>query len=509
MYKPIWIVAGVVLLGGVGAVATRTLSQHNSVVSETRTVHGHSRSSKVLYQQTQPPLLSYVPTYYRDVQPILDKNCGGCHVAGGIAPFALDNPKDAAKYARQAQFAVQQKRMPPWMPGGESPKFKNETKLSDNDIAVIANWAWAGAPLGKTADAKPRVLPTTRIESADVTMGMGKDFTPNAAYSDEYRCFIADPKQDSDRFITGYDIVAGNKKLVHHVIIFTVEPHLVPELKKLEQASDGRGGYECFGGPGVPTRLSGGTGGLGFSIMGNWVPGSSGGVKYPEGMGIRLKAGAVLVLQVHYNLLAGSGADNTVAKLNFAPKGAKVTPLSNSLFLAPVEIACPSGISSDPKNGCSREAAYKAVEAYQEPEMTTALKGGLLTTYCQNKVKHENGVTTSACEFPVNSDRDILSVQGHMHLLGKSVKLEVNPSSPNRRVVLDIPRWDFAWQSGYWLETPMAIKKGDVVRLTCSWDNSKDNQPYLGGKQLEPRYVVWGEGTRDEMCIAGFTALPK
>ncbi|MFN3266020.1 MAG: hypothetical protein ACK41E_04185 [Deinococcales bacterium] len=508
MLKPIWIVTGLLLAGGIGvALATKAFSQQNSLVSETRTVHGHGLKFTQM-QQTQPPLLSYVPTYYRDVQPILDKNCVACHVSGGIAPFALDNPKDAAQYARDSQFAVQQKRMPPWMPGGESPKFKNETKLSDNDIAVIANWAWAGAPLGKTADAKPRVLPNSRIENADVVMDIGKEFTPNPNYSDEYRCFIADPKQETERFITGYDIVAGNKKLVHHVIIFTVEAHLVPELRKLEQAADGRGGYECFGGPGTPIRLGGGSGGLGFSIMGNWVPGSSGGVKYPEGMGIRLRPGAVLVLQVHYNLLGGTGSDRTVAKLNFAPKGAKITALSSSLFLSPVEIACPSGVSSDPKNSCSREAAYKSVEAYQEPELTNALKSGLLLTYCQNKVKHENGITTTSCDFNVSSDRDILSVQGHMHLLGKAIKLEINPST-KRRVILDIPRWDFHWQTGYWLETPMSVKKGDVVRLTCTWDNSAENQPYLGGKQLEPRYVVWGEGTRDEMCLAGFTALPR
>jgi hypothetical protein len=108
MFKPFWMVAALAIVGG--AVATRTLSHQNSLVSETRSVHGH-KTTKVLMQQTQPPLLSYVPTYYRDVQPILDKNCVGCHIEGGIAPFALDNPKDAAKYARSAQFAVQQKRM--------------------------------------------------------------------------------------------------------------------------------------------------------------------------------------------------------------------------------------------------------------------------------------------------------------------------------------------------------------------------------------------------------------
>ncbi len=506
--KPNWLIAVALIFGG--ALAARTLSTQNTLVSETRTIKNHHGGlTTVAMQQTQPPLLSYVPTYYRDVQPIIDKNCVGCHVDGGIAPFSLENPKDAVQYARDAQFAVQGKRMPPWMPGGESPKFKDETKLTDEEIAIIANWAWAGAPLGKIADAKPRVTPVARIQKADVTMDIGKPFTPNPSYTDEYRCFIVDPKVDTERFITGYDIVPGNKKMVHHVIIFTVEPQKVADIRKLEQNADGRGGYECFGGPGVPIRLGAGTSGLGFSIMGNWVPGTAGGVQYPSGTGIALKPGTVLVLQVHYNLLGGKGDDRTVAKLNLAPQGEKITRLSSSLFLSPVEVACPSGISTDPNNACSREAAYKSVEPYQEPELTTALRSGLLLTYCQTKPKYENGITTTQCEFPVTADRSILRIQAHMHLLGKAVKLEVNPNKNTRKVLLDIPRWDFHWQTGYALEKPIEVSKGDVVRLTCTWDNTKENQPWLNGKQLEPRYAVWGEGTRDEMCLAGFTAAPR
>jgi hypothetical protein len=505
MKSAYWLVAIAVILGG--ALAARTFSTQNATVSETRTNH-HGKPQLVM-QQTQPPLLDYIPTYYRDVQPILDKNCLGCHIEGGIAPFALENPEQVVKYARATQFAVQNKKMPPWMPAGESPKFVEETKLSNNEIAIIANWAWAGAPLGKTQDAKPRVIPNTRIQKADLTLDIGKPFTPNPAYSDEYRCFIVDPKLDTERFITGYDIEPGNKKMVHHVIIFTVEPQMVPELQKLEGRADGRGGYECFGGPGVPIRIAGGTSGMGFSIMGNWVPGATGGVQYPSGTGIAMKPGTVLVLQVHYNLLAAKGTDRTIAKLSLAPKNAKLTGLRGSLFLSPVEIACPTGISSDPNNTCSREAAYKSVEPYQEPELTNALKGGLLLSYCQKPPKHENGITTSQCEFPVNADRSLIRVQGHMHLLGSAIKLEVNPNKNNRKVLLDIPNWDFHWQSGYTFEKPIEVSKGDVVRLTCSWNNKPENQPYLNGKQLEPRYVVWGEGTRDEMCLAGFTAAPR
>ncbi len=499
---------GLALLGS--AFTAQQWHAQNSLISETRTFHNSHQKQLSQLVQRQPPLLAYIPTYYKDVQPILDKNCVSCHIEGGIAPFSLFHPKEAVEYAREAQFAVQKKKMPPWMPGGESPKFKDETKLTDDEIAVIANWAWAGAPLGKTTDAKPRVLPTQQNSKPDVVMDIGKAFVPNPELTDEYRCFVVDPKLESERFITGYNIIPSNKKIVHHVVIFTVEPQMVPELKKLEATADGRGGYECFGGPGLPIRLSAGASNMGFSIMGNWVPGSKGGIQYPKNTGISLKPGTVLVLQVHYNLLAGKGSDRTVAHLNLADTTEKTTGLRGSIFMSPVEIACPSGISSDPNNTCSREAAYKAVEPYQGAELTNTLRNGLLLTYCQSKPQHNNGISTTQCNFPVNADRNILLVQGHMHLLGQSIKLELNPDNPKtRKVILEIPNWDFHWQSGYWLENPIPISKGDTVRITCTWNNTPENQPIQNGKQLEPRYTVWGETTRDEMCLAGYTALPR
>jgi Copper type II ascorbate-dependent monooxygenase, C-terminal domain len=509
MHASKWILVGGLLVSG--AFAARQLTLNNSIGETRASKHGHAYSS--LIKAEQPPLLSFIPTYYRDVQPILAKNCLGCHAPGGIGPFSLEQPEEAVKHAKTAQLAVRSKRMPPWLPGGESPKFKDELKLSDQDVAILANWSWAGAPLGKKSDAPTNSQTSARAKMrGDVVMDIGAPFKPDASLSDEYRCFVVDPKLESERFVTAYDIVPGDRKLVHHVIVFTVEPERVPEIRKLEKSADGRSGYACFGGPGLPTRLGGG-GAVGYSILGSWVPGSMGAERAPEGMGTPLKAGTALVLQVHYNLINGGGedrTDRTVAKLDLAPKEARLTPIKTNLFIAPVEIACPSGISTDPNNPCSREAAYKAVEAYQEPELTQVLKSGVFMTYCKTPPKYENGLTTTSCEFPISSDRQLLGVQGHMHLLGAAIKLEINAGDAARRkVLLDIPRWDFHWQSGYSFLQPIAISKGDTVRLTCTWDNRSENQMVLNGKRLEPRYIVWGEGTRDEMCLAGFSSAPR
>ena len=94
------------------------------------------------------PTATAVPTYYKDVAPILRKNCISCHVAGGIAPFALDNPKNAVAYSTRIVQVTQSGYMPPWLPSADSEAYLNERKLSAASKKVLADWAKAKAPLG-------------------------------------------------------------------------------------------------------------------------------------------------------------------------------------------------------------------------------------------------------------------------------------------------------------------------------------------------------------------------
>ena len=91
---------------------------------------------------------SITPTYYTDVQPILEKNCVSCHVKGGIAPFALDDVKEAITRAERIAQVTQSDYMPPWPPGKDSQLFLNERRLGTASKQILADWAKAGAPLG-------------------------------------------------------------------------------------------------------------------------------------------------------------------------------------------------------------------------------------------------------------------------------------------------------------------------------------------------------------------------
>ena len=67
-------------------------------------------------------------------------------------------------------------------------------------------------------------------------------------------------------------------------------------------------------------------------------------------------------------------------------------------------------------------------------------------------------------------------------------------------MLLDIPRWDFHWQNAYTLASPVHAEPGDVVRVTCRHDVAK--RTHGGhGVPTTPRYILWGEGTTDEMCL--------
>jgi hypothetical protein len=106
----------------------------------------------------------------------------------------------------------------------------------------------------------------------------------------------------------------------------------------------------------------------------------------------------------------------------------------------------------------------------------------------------------STCDRAISTPTTIHVAAGHMHLLGAEIRIELNPGTPRARVLLEIPRWDFHWQNAYALARPVQARPGDVVRVTCRHDVAKRRQTGSGVPR-KARYVLWGEGTTDEMCL--------
>jgi hypothetical protein len=336
---------------------------------------------------------------------------------------------------------------------------------------------------------KPRPL---RPGEKRMTLSMPTAYTPsapNGTGTDDYRCFLLDPHLAKDAFLTGTFVQPGNAEVVHHVILFAVPPDMVAEAEAMDAGAEGEG-WTCFGGSGL--RDDDGLNSAPW--LGAWAPGGKESVSAP-GFGKKLAAGSRIIMQVHYNLLAGPGPDQSDTLLRLAPGTADITPLETMLLPAPVEMPCREKYADGPL--CDREASIADLIARVGGAGNT---NNALYLLCGGKPQASN---TTSCDRDIWEPTTIRGVAGHMHLLGRSIKIEVNPGTPDAQTIMDIPVWDFDNQANKPIE-PVTVDLGDVVRVTCrhvQW--LRDKLPSFEG--IPDKYVVWGEGTTDEMCLGILT----
>src|SRR5262245_12413466 len=92
------------------------------------------------------------PTFTKDVAPIFYKACIECHRATMFAPMSLTSYEDARPWLRAIKQRVTERTMPPW--GSDMPHavFRNDPRLTDEEIQTIVSWIDGGAPKGDAAD---------------------------------------------------------------------------------------------------------------------------------------------------------------------------------------------------------------------------------------------------------------------------------------------------------------------------------------------------------------------
>src|SRR5579863_4597786 len=94
-------------------------------------------------------------TFYRDVLPILQERCQGCHRSGEIGPMPLGSYTEVRPWAKAIRQAVISRTMPPWNAEGPRGKFRNDPSLSQAEIDKLTDWIDRGAPEGNVKDAPP------------------------------------------------------------------------------------------------------------------------------------------------------------------------------------------------------------------------------------------------------------------------------------------------------------------------------------------------------------------
>jgi hypothetical protein len=348
---------------------------------------------------------------------------------------------------------------------------------------------------GHSAGSAPPASPL-RDGERFVEVGLSTPYTPAAPNggTDEYRCFLVDPKLTEAAYLTGSQFLPQNAAIVHHAIFYRLNPEQAKAAEKVDAEATGEG-WTCFGDSGVQGQTA---------WVAHWAPGA-GETLMPSGYGFEMPPGSKLVMQVHYNLLgAGDGGPGTDAsgmqmRISAAPA---LKPLETGLVMAPIELPCEPG-GTGPL--CDRATAVADVGKRFGAESVETVNQ--LNQWCNGGAAPKSG-TTQSCDQPIEQGGTVHMAAGHMHLLGRAIKVELNPGTSKAQTLLDVPEYNFDNQALVPLAKPVKIAKGDTVRVTCTHDATLRKQlPQL--QKLPPRYVVWGEGTSDEMCLGILVVAPE
>jgi mono/diheme cytochrome c family protein len=385
------------------------------------------------------------PTFYKDVLPILQKNCQSCHRPGEAAPMSLLTYEEARPWAAALRTAVLTKRMPPWNADPAYGHFRNDKSLSAKDVQTISDWATAKAPSGDPQDAPPPLhfVDGWNIGKPDMVVEMPKPYDIPATGTIEYTYYVVPSGFTEDKWITAAEIRPEARALIHHVIVFVREPG----SKWLKEAKPG----EAYVPPLVKDEKTGreqrDTRGQGEFLAG-YAPGLPP-LTLEPGQAKLVKAGSDLVFQMHYTAKGMAARDQTKVGFVFA----KEPPRERVLTVA------------------------DANEGFVIPP--------------------------GASDYPVESkltfygDARIISYGPHMHVRGKSFRFDLVTPSGSRETLLNVPHYDFNWQHWYEPAEPLKVSSGTTIECFATFDNSPNNK-YNPDPTSEVR---WGDQTWQEMMI--------
>jgi hypothetical protein len=366
------------------------------------------------------------PTFNRDIAPVIYKNCSGCHHEGEVAPFALMSYQDVAKRAAQIAAITQARVMPPWKATPGYGDFANERTLTDQQIATIREWAARGAPEG---DAKDKVEPPKFVAGwqggqPDQILRMSQAFSAPAEGPDQFRCFVIPLGAKEDEYVQGVEFHPGNRKIVHHAIMFLDNSG---EARKLETVPGQ--GYDCVGGPGLAIE----------GALGGWAPGTLPS-NLPDGLSHTVKKGSDLVLQVHYHLDGKAELDQSEIGLRFAK--APPTRGLTLLVIGNQKIDIPEG--------------------------------------------DDHYVVKASSTLPM--DATAIAVFPHAHYLCKDMKVTAHLPDGSTVPMIWIKDWDFNWQGAYGYKAPIKLPRDTRIDMEYTYDNSAANPHNPSNPPKEVRF---------------------
>lgn len=381
-------------------------------------------------------------TFSKDVAPILQKNCQGCHRPGEAAPMSLESYQQARPWAKAIKQAVIARKMPPWFADPQFGHFRNDRSLAQKDIDTLVAWVDAGAPEGDPKDLpKPaEFVDGWNIGRPDIVYEMPEPFQVPTSGTIEYQYVILPYQFPEDRWVQMAEVRPGNRAVVHHVIAYIRD-------SSSKWMRDKKAG-EIF----VPEAdAKGERPSLNGDLLAGFAPGLPPSVLEP-GQGRLIKAGSDIVLQLHYTANGKAGEDRTKVGVVFT----KQPPQQRVMTLAAAnnKFTIPPGDSN-----------YK-VDA----------------------------------DFELGHDAKLSALLPHMHLRGKDFEYRLIYPTGEKETILRVPHYDFGWQLWYHPVSDIQLPKGTKIAVTAHYDNSPNNK-----NNPDPtKAVKWGDQSWEEMMIGFF-----
>ena len=232
-------------------------------------------------------------TYAKHVAPLIQNRCQECHRPGEIGPFSLLGYDDAKKRTRRIREAVLEERMPPWHADPRHGKFSNDRRLTDDEREILLAWIDQGAQKGDDKDLPPPLTFTKgwKIGEPDKVLAMAEEFKVPATGVLDYQRFVVDPGFKDDVWVQSAECRPGNREVVHHILVYILEP----------------GRRDPYDRDGTASTLVG------------WAPGDMPAI-YPPETARKIPARSTLLFEVHYTPNGTAQTDRSTVGIRFAKK---------------------------------------------------------------------------------------------------------------------------------------------------------------------------------------------
>lgn len=412
---------------------------------------------------SRPARIKENPTFAEDIAPIVFKNCAPCHRPGEAGPFPLLSYEDVKKKAKTIAAVTQARYMPPWPADPSYSHFLRERYLTGDQITLIKNWVATGAPSGDLTKAPPapQFPAGSRFGTPDLVVKVRKPIHIPGDNKDHFFVVKIPYEIPTDRYVRAIEFVPGNRKLIHHMNGHIVQyddkkkdPFQGPDIVDRTDAPRLEESYHALhllNDDGSYPELT--------PSIANYLPGGVSEAGYPDGIGgWKLnRRGAFLMRDIHFGP---------------QPVDADAEPYFNVFF------------TDKPPLRPAKEMQLGTLGISQiiPPLIIPA-----------------NEVKTFTTKTVTDEDISLLTINPHMHLLGKSFKAFA--ATPDGRTIplINIPKWDFRWQYFYTFPKMVKIPKGSTIAAIGVYDNTANNP---NNPNSPPQTVIGTNGSMkvtDEM----------